>query len=224
MKRQLNKIKKLKKKINVEKILMSTGRVPNTRFLGLEKSGMELRADGGTKVNNRMETNIPHIFAAGDVERKPMLETVAAREGYIAATNALSSDKLEIDYNNPHAVFTIPQVASVGYTDKITNELGFTCRRSTVKFRHIPKALILFDEHGLIKIVIDAKTERVLGVHVLSTNAADIIMEGVLAVKYNMTLDDIIETTHVFPMLSEAFKIGALSFKRDIRKLSCCTM
>ena len=82
----------------------------------------------------------------------------------------------------------------------------------------------MFDEHGLIKIVIDAKTERVLGVHVLSTNAADIIMEGVLAVKYNMTLDDIIETTHVFPMLSEAFKIGALSFKRDIRKLSCRTM
>lgn len=82
MKRQLNKIKKLKK-INVEKILMSTGRVPNTRFLGLEKSGMELRADGGTKVNNRMETNIPHIFAASNVEGKPMLETVAARDGYI---------------------------------------------------------------------------------------------------------------------------------------------
>jgi len=213
------------KKINVEKVLMATGRVPNTRFLGLENIGIELRADGSIKVNNQMETNIPYIFAAGDVKGKPMLETVAAREGFIAATNALSSDKLKIDYSIiPHAVFTTPQVASVGYTDKIANELGFTCRCSTVKFRHIPKALILFDERGLIKIVIDAKTERILGVHILSKNAADIIMEGVLAVKYNLTLDDIIETTHVFPTLSEALKIGALSFKRDIDKLSCCTV
>ena len=213
------------KQIEIEKVLMATGRTPNTKSLGLEKIGVNLNPDGSVRVNKRMETSVSHIYVAGDIKGKPMLETVAAREGYIVATNALSKKKLEIDYCIiPSAVFTTPQVASVGYTDKIANELGFTCRCSTVKFRHIPKALILFDERGLIKIVIDAKTERILGVHVLSSNATDIIMEGVLAVKYNLTLDDIIETTHVFPTLAEALKIGALSFKKDINKLSCCTV
>jgi mercuric reductase len=87
----------------------------------------------------------------------------------------------------------------------------------------VPKAHIIGDTRGLVKMVADAKTKRVVGVHILASNAADIIHEGVLAVKFKLTIDDIIDTVHVFPTLSESLKLAAQSFYRDVRMMSCCT-
>ncbi len=164
-----------------------------------------------------------NIWAAGDVIGEPMLETIAAREGMIATNNALLEEKIKMDYRiAPHAIFTNPQVGSVGFTDLQANQLGFDCRCNTIPIGFVAKSKIINEDRGVLKIVINRKTEEILGIHILSTNAADLIHEGVMIIKNHMTLDDVIGTIHVFPTLSEAIKLTAQSFKRDISVISCC--
>ncbi len=212
-----------KREFEAEKLLMSTGRRPNTADLGLEKAGVKVDKNGAVIVNEEMRTTSPNIWAAGDVVGEPMLETVAGKEGAIAAENALAGKGKKMDLSAvPHAVFTIPQVASVGLTEKGAEEKGIRCRCSTIPMELVPRAVLAKDTCGLVKMVIDAKTERILGVHILASLAADMIHEGVLAVKYGLTIDDIIDTVHVFPTMTEAVKLAAQSFRKDISKMSCC--
>lgn len=213
-----------KKEYEAEQLLMATGRAPNTRNLGLEKTDVKLREDGAVIVNDQMKSSTANIWAAGDVIGEPMLETTAAKENVIAAHNAFSNPKRKMDFTSvPHAIFTMPQVASVGLTDAEANQNGFTCSCNWIPMSSVPKAKIVGDTRGLVKLVIDNKTKRILGVHILSPLAADLIHEGVLAVKFKLTIDNIIDTVHVFPTMSEAIKLAAQSFYRDIDKMSCCT-
>lgn len=212
-----------KREFVAEKLLMATGRKPNTKGLGLEKAGVEVDKNGAIIVDEEMRTTSQNIFAAGDVLGEPMLETVAGKEGSIAAENALTNRKRKMDFSAvPHAIFTIPQVASVGLTEKKAEEKGIICKCSAIPMELVPKAVLAKDTRGLIKMVIDAKTERIIGVHILASLAADMIHEGVLAVKYGLTVDDIIDTVHVFPTMTEAIKLVAQSFRKDISKMSCC--
>ena len=205
-----------------EHILIAAGRKPNTHNLGLEKIGINLGKKGQIIVDEFMKAG-ENIWAAGDVIGEPMLETIAAREGMIATNNALSEEKIKMDYRiAPHAIFTNPQVGSVGFTDLQANQLGYDCRCNTIPIGFVAKSKILNDDRGVLKIVINRKTEEILGIHILSTNAADLIHEGVMIIKNHMTLDDVISTIHVFPTLSEAIKLTAQSFKRDISVISCC--
>ncbi len=206
-----------------DELLMATGREPNTKQLGLEAVGVKLRGDGAVKVNDEMHTSASHVWAAGDVIGEPMLETIAAKEGATAAENALQGTHRKIDFLPvPKAVFTSPQVASVGLTDKVANEKGYKCACRTVEMKKVPKAITIRETRGLIKMVAENSTGRILGVHILSDNAADIIQEGVLAVKYGLTVDDIIDTVHVFPTMAESTKLAAMSFRKDLENLSCC--
>ena len=207
-------------------LLLATGRTPNTEVLNLATAGVEVKHDKGVKVDPEMRSTAPHIFAAGDVVGKPMLETTAAREGYIAAENALANRGLKMDYRAvPHAVFTHPAVASVGPTDAQANAAGrVRCACNTVLLEQVPKPVIVDDARGLVKIVAEAESHRILGVHILASLAPDMIHEGVLAVKHGLTLEDIIDTVHVFPTHSEAIKLAALSFFEDVDKLTCCAM
>lgn len=210
-------------KISAEKLLMATGRRPNTADLALENSGVAVTNSGAIQVDAEMRTNVPHIFAAGDVVGEPMLETVAAKEGSIAASNALFNTHLRMDFSAvPHAIFTSPQVASVGITEAQAMERFGTCSCRTLMMSDVPKAVVTNKTEGLIKMVVDPKTQRILGVHMLSELAADIIHEAVLAVKYGLTTDDIIDTVHIFPTMSESMKLVATSFKKDLKRLSCC--
>jgi mercuric reductase len=122
----------------------------------------------------------------------------------------------------PHAIFTSPQVASVGITEKESMEKFGTCSCKTLLMKDVPKALIVNKTKGLIKMVVDPDTQQILGVHILSDLAADLIHEATLAVKYKMKVDDIIDTVHVFPTMSESIKLVATSFKKNLKKLSCC--
>ncbi len=206
-----------------DQLLMATGRKPNTQDLGLEMAGVRLREDGAIKVNREMHTSAQHVWAAGDVIGEPMLETIAAKEGATAAENALRGAHKKIDFLPvPRAVFTSPQVASVGLTDRESNERGYECTCRTVEMSKVPKAITIRETRGLIKMVAENRTGRILGVHILADNAADIIHEGVLAVKYKLTIDDIIDTVHIFPTMAESIKLAATSFKKDLGKLSCC--
>lgn len=208
---------------SAEKLLMATGRRPNTTDLALENAGVAVSNNNAVMVDEEMRTNIPNIFAGGDVIGEPMLETVAAKEGSIAASNALFGTHLRMDFNTvPHAVFTSPQVASVGITEKKAMERYGACSCKTLLMSDVPKAVVVNKTKGLIKMVVEPKTQRILGVHILSDLAADIIHEAVLAVKHQLTVDDIIDTVHVFPTMSESIKLVATSFKKDLKRLSCC--
>src|SRR5881296_3605870 len=215
-----------KRKFEAESLLMSTGRSPNTEGPNLPAVGVEAKEDGGVKVDTEMRSTVRHIFAGGDVIGKPMLETTAAKEGYIAAENALANRGLKMDYRAvPHAVFTNPAVASVGPTDAEAKRGGqLRCACNSVLLEQVPRPVIVEDTRGLVKIVAEAKSHKILGVHILASLAPDMIHEGVLAVKHGLTLEDIIDTVHVFPTHSEAIKLAALSFFEDVDKLSCCAI
>jgi mercuric reductase len=217
------RVKGRNKEFQAEQLLFATGRTPNTDNLKLEKASVELDENGFVKVNEEMQTSAPHIWAAGDVIGEPMLETIAAKEGAVAVNNAFGETKKRIKfYEVPRAVFTYPEVASVGLTDAQANGQGIKCACGILSLDLVPKAHVIGDTRGLVKLVANAETKRVVGVHILAPHAADIIHEGVMAVKFKLTIDDIIDTVHVFPTLSEGVKLAAQSYYKDVEKLSCC--
>ncbi len=206
-----------------EELLLATGVAPNSDDMGLETAGVKVSSRGFIEVNEELRTSASHIWAAGDVVGKAFLETVAAKEGYAAASNALDGTKKTIDYDLvPKAVFTDPQVASVGLTEEEYMRRYNVCSCRTIEIAQVPKAMAIKETRGLVKMAIDPKTEVVAGVHMVAPMAADLIHEAALAVKFKLTIDDIVDTVHVFPTMSEAIKRVAQSFKRDITKMSCC--
>ncbi|MDR7534698.1 MAG: mercury(II) reductase [Armatimonadota bacterium] len=204
-------------------LLLAAGVAPNTEGLGLEAAGVEVTRGGFVKVTPWLQTTAPTIFAAGDVVGNMQLETVAAKEGYLAAGNALTGSQDTIVYEHvPHAVFTNPQVASVGLTEEQVMERFHACACRTVRVEQVPKAKAIKETRGLIKMVVHPETAAVLGVHMVAPLAADVIHEATLAVKFGLTVDDLIDTVHVFPTLSEGIKLAAQAFRRDISRMSCC--
>jgi len=211
-----------RKAFRAEQILMATGRKPNTENIGLEKAGIETEK-GFVKINEYLQTTNPDIYAAGDCASSVMLETVAARMGNIAVRNAFEASTATINFREiPSAVFTNPQVAKVGYTEEEYSAKTGVCACRTLSMSLVPKAHVINDTRGIIKMVIDPRTLKIVGVHIVSPLAADMIHEATLAVKFNLTIDDIVDTVHVFPTLSEAIKLVAQSFRKDVSKLSCC--
>ena len=216
--------------VSADEILLAAGKTPNTKGLMLKKANVTVDEKQAIVVNQFFLTSNPSIFAVGDTTNLPLrLETTAGKEGTLAAENALlrqgsgGQTLKSIDYNAvPYTIFTDPQYASVGFTeDKQMKETGVcTCR--TVSFRDVPKAIVLNRTEGLIKMGIDPKTKQILGVHILAPNAGDLIAQAMILIKNKNTIDDVINSMPVFPTLSEALKIVALSFTRDISKLSCC--
>lgn len=217
------KLGTLQSTIKGEELLLATGVSPNSDGMGLETAGVKLSPRGFIEVDDELRTSALHIWAAGDVVGKLFLETVAAKEGFIAASNALQGTNKTIDYDSvPKAVFTDPQVASVGLTEAEYMRRFNVCACRTIDIAQVPKAQAIKETRGKIKMAIDPKTEAVAGVHIVAPMAADLIHEATLAVKLKLTIDDIVDTVHVFPTMSEAIKRVAQSFKRDISRMSCC--
>lgn len=206
-----------------ERILAATGIRPNTEDMGLEEIGVKLNGRGFIVTDERQETSVPGVYAAGDVTGVRPLETTAAKQGFNAAHNALRGEAKTIDYDLvPRAVFTDPQVAAVGWTEgREMEELG-TCWCRTVPLEAVPKAQAAGDTRGLVKLVVHPETRRILGAHAVAANAAEIIHVPVLAMRAGFTIDDLIDTVHVFPTYAEAWKMCAQTFERDPRTISCC--
>lgn len=210
--------------VAADEILFAAGKTPNTQGLGLDVVGVEIDKRQAVIVNQYFQTSHPNVFAVGDVTNLPLrLETTAGREGTLAAENALKNTTLSIDYNTvPYAIFTDPQLAGVGLSEDEQIEQMGVCACRTVSFEDVPKALIMRRTEGLIKMGMDPKTRQILGVHILAPNAAELIAEAMMLVKNKNTIDDVVNSLPMFPTLSEAIKIAALSFTKDISKLSCC--
>jgi len=207
-----------------DEILLAAGKTANTEGLGLENLKVETNDRKSIVVNENFQTNNPNIFAVGDVAALPLrLETTAGREGTLAAENALKNTKNTIDYDTvPYTIFTDPQLAGVGLTEDEQMKRMKTCACRTVSFEHVPKAAILRRTEGLISMSIHPETAIIMGVHILSPLAGELIAEAMMLVKNQNTIDDVINSLPMFPTLSEAIKLVAISFRKDISKLSCC--
>lgn len=212
------------KEVSGDEILLAAGKTPNTQDLVLDKAGVEVDGKIAIKVNPQFQTSQAHIYAVGDITNAPLrLEPTAGREGTLAAENALNDTKNSIDYDTvPWAIFTDPQLAGVGFTEEKQMEQLGKCVCRTVSFTDIPKAQILNRTEGLIKMVIHPETKQIQGVHILAPNAGELITQAMWLVKNKNTVDDVVSSLPMFPTLSESLKIAALSFTRDISKLSCC--
>lgn len=210
-------------KLVADEILLAAGVQANTVDLGLQKAGIKANRNGFIQVNEYYQTDNPVIFAAGDCVGKMALETVAAKEGSLAAENALTIPVRTLNYEHiPHAVFTNPQVASVGLTEEEEMRRFNACSCRTIRMDAIPKALAINEDRGLFKMVIHPRSSKVLGVHIVSPHAADLIHAATFAVKFGLTVDDVIDTLFVFPTLSEGIKRVAQAFTRDVSVMSCC--
>jgi mercuric reductase len=209
--------------VDFDEILIATGVQPNTASLNLESVGVKTDRRGFIEIDEHFRTANANIFAAGDCVGKLALETVAAREGAIAAENALTGSAKTINYEEiPHAVFTMPQVASVGITEAELMKRIKVCACRTVPISSVPKGRALKIKHGIVKLVINPHSAEIVGASVVSPVAAEMIHEAALAIRNKMTIYDLIDTVHVFPTFSEGLKIAAQAFTRDISTMSCC--
>jgi dihydrolipoamide dehydrogenase len=191
------------KEIVADKVLVAVGRSFNSNGIGIEEIGVEKGKRGEIIVNERMETNIPGVYAIGDVVGGPLLAHVASRQGIIAVRNMMG-DRAEMDYSAiPSAIFTLPEIASVGLREQEAKARDMDITTGHFQFRALAKAHIIGEIDGLIKIISDAKTDRVLGVHIIGPHASDLIHEGTLAIRNGLTTKDISETIHAHPTLSE---------------------
>jgi mercuric reductase len=211
-----------------EKLMIATGRNPHTQELGLERVGAVVDAAGAIRVDRTLRTSVSHIWAAGDVigreTESQMATPVGAHDGKIAAHNALSGElPREVDHRVlPRVIFTDPQVAVVGLTDEETVAAGIACNCNAIPLSVVPRAGAIRDARGLIKMVLDDTTRRVVGVSMLGTNAGEVIHEAAMALRFGATTDDFIDLIHVYPTMAEALKLVAISFTKDVNRLSCC--
>lgn len=209
--------------IKAELVLVTTGRRPNTKNMGLEENGVELLPGGGIKVDDRMRTTRPGVYAAGDVTGTDQFVYMAAYGAKLAARNAMNSDSMIYDNSAmPWVVFTDPQVAGVGLSEASATAKGFDVKTSVIGLEHIPRALAARDTRGLIKLVADNKTNKLLGAQILAPEGADSIQTAVLAIKHGLSVNDLADT--IFPYLTtvEGLKLAAQTFDKDVSKLSCC--
>ena len=206
-----------------EQVLVTTGRAPNTADLGLAEAGVSLARNGGIVVDDRMRTSKPGVYAAGDVTGSDQFVYMAAYGAKLAARNALNGDSLVYDNAAmPWVVFTDPQVAGVGLSEAQAIERGLSVKTSIVPLDSVPRALAARDTRGLVKLVADAKSDRLLGGQIFAPEGADSIQTLALAIKFGMTTKELGET--IFPYLTtvEGLKLAAQGFARDVAKLSCC--
>lgn len=209
--------------LSAEHVLLTTGRSPNTQGLGLQDADIALTPRGGIAVDERMRTSRPGIYAAGDVTGRDQFVYMAAYGAKLAALNALNGDSHVYDNAAmPWVVFTDPQVAGVGLTEAAARAQGFETKISIAPLDQVPRALAARDTRGLIKLVADAASDRLLGAQILAPEGADSIQTMVLALKHGMTAKELGET--IFPYLTtvEGLKLAAQGFGKDVAKLSCC--
>ncbi|MCD6574692.1 dihydrolipoyl dehydrogenase [Candidatus Aerophobetes bacterium] len=199
-----------KEKVLFDRVLVSIGRRPNSKELHLDKAGVRTDERGWIKVDSRMQTTSPGIYAAGDIIGGYLLAHVAYMEGEVAAENAMGEDS-RINYRAiPRFICSTPEVAAVGLTEKKAKEEGHNIKIGRYPFSANGKAIIFGEREGLVKIVCDSDTEEILGMHILGPQATDLILEGTLAINQESTVREIIDTIHPHPTLSEAIREAAL--------------
>ncbi len=207
-----------------DKVLFAIGKNPNIESLNLDKVNVDISENHSIKVNKYLQTSNPSIYAVGDViDVQKRMETTAGREGSLAVLNIIQGNHSFINYDEvPYAIFATPSVAGVGLRDEDVFQTNLNCSCLSLTLDKVPKALLIGDTRGYIKMVIDHDTKEILGMHLISKDAVDIIHEAVMIVKNKMTVSEVADTIHIFPTLSELIKLVAQSSIRDLSSVSCC--
>ena len=206
-----------------DEILVAAGRSPNVEELGLDGAAVELDERGAVRVDEGLGTSNPRVWAVGDVTLGPQYVYVAAHEGAMAADNALSGGGKTLDFSAlPGVMFTDPQVATVGFTEARARAAGWEVETSVLPLKAVPRALVNRDTLGVVKLVAQKDTGRLLGAHVVAENAGDVIYAATLAVRFGLTVSDLADGFAPYLTMSEGLKLAAQTFGRDVSKLSCC--
>lgn len=209
--------------IEGDAILVATGRAARVAALDLAKADIDVDGNGFITVDEHLRTTNRQVFAVGDVAGGPQFVYVAAAQGHVAAQNALRGGRETVDYSGlPDVVFTDPQLARAGMTEAEALAAGHQCDCRLLGLDNVPRGLVNHDTRGAIKLVADQQTGKVLGVHALADGAGDLILAGVYAIKFGLTVNDLATTWAPYLTMSEALKLVAQSFTTPVDQLSCC--
>ncbi|ASU85868.1 mercury(II) reductase [Nocardiopsis gilva YIM 90087] len=209
--------------LRFDEVLVATGRRPVTDGLNLEAVGVATGERGEVVVDAHLRTANPRVWAAGDVAGQAQFVYVAGAQGAMVADNALDGAERTLDYSPlPRVTFTSPAIAAVGLTDAQAGRQGVDCECRVLGLENVPRAIVNRDTRGLIKIVAERDSGRVLGVTVVAEGAGDVIATAVYAVQEGMTVDQVARTWCPYLTMAEGFKLAAQTFTRDVAKLSCC--
>ncbi|WP_407703020.1 mercury(II) reductase [Virgibacillus tibetensis] len=212
-----------KRVVESEQLLIAAGRKPNTDSLNLNEAGVKVGKRNEILINDYARTSNEKIYAAGDVTLGPQFVYVAAYEGGIVADNAIGGLNKKLDLSVvPAVTFINPSIATVGLTEEEAKEQGYEVKTSVLSLDAVPRALVNRETTGLFKMVADVKTLKVLGVHVVSENAGDVIYVATLAVKFGLTVEDLKDSLAPYLTMAEGLRLTALTFDKDVSKLSCC--
>jgi NAD(P) transhydrogenase len=196
--------------IAVDKVLYSAGRTGNTRGLGLEGAGVSVDAKGRILVNEHFQTSAPHIYAAGDVIGSPGLASVSMEQGRVAACHAFSiAYKTKVSNLMPFGVYTIPEISMVGATEEQLREQGVAYEAGRARYEHNARGHIIGEKDGLLKLLFEVPSRRLLGVHIIGERATELVHIGQMAMASASTIDLFIDSVFNFPTLSEAYKYAA---------------
>ncbi len=216
------------RELRAERLVVATGRRPNTEDIGIERADVRVGAEGQVVVDERLRTNVAHIFAAGDVigreQASQMATPVGSQDGGIVAHNAFSTEPPRTVNHRviPRAIFIDPPLAVVGMTEKEAVAAGHPCWCKATPMSVVPRAGAIRDTRGFVKMVADRDTNEVLGVTMLGTGAPEVIHEAAMALRFRAKLHDFVDLLHVYPTMAEALKIAAISRYKDPARLSCC--
>ena len=208
---------------STKQLLVAAGRRPVTGGLCLERVGVKTGERGEIIVDEHLRSSNERSWAAGDVTGHPQYVYVAAAQGTLAAGNALQDARRTLDYAAlPRVTFTSPAIASVGLTDAEAASSGIWCACRTLPLGYVTRAQVDRDTRGLVKLVADAATGRLLGAHVIAEGAGDVITAAGYALTAGMTLDQLAHSWAPYLTMAEALKLAAQRFTTDVAKLSCC--
>lgn len=208
--------------LRADRLLVATGRAPNTSDLDLQLAGVDTDDAGAIDVDSRMRTSAANIYAAGDCTRQPQFVYVAAAAGAKAAIN-MTGGHAELDLSAmPAVVFTDPQIATVGLTEAAAQALGMEVESRSLPLAHVPRARVNFDARGFIKMVAERGSGRLVGVQAVAADAGELIQSAALAVHAGMTVHDLAEQLFPYLTMVEGLKLAAQTFFKDVKQLSCC--
>ena len=206
-----------------EQLLVATGRRPRTAGLGLEEIGVGVGGRGEVLVGANLSTADPRVWAAGDVTGHPQFVYVAADHGSAVVANAFQGADRRVDYGSlPRITFTNPTVASAGLTEAQARQRGIDVQSRVLDLAVVPRAIVSRSPRGLVKLVAERETGRILGVHLLADGAGDAILAGVYAIEAGMTVEQMAGSWNPYLTIGEAIHLAAQSFTRDPSRLSCC--
>ncbi|WP_296485929.1 FAD-dependent oxidoreductase [Rhodoferax sp.] len=208
--------------LRADKLLVATGRSHNTSRLSLQAAGVAVNAQGAIVVDKAMRSNSPHIYAAGDCTDQPQFVYVAAAAGTRAAVNMTGGDATLDLTAMPAVVFTDPQVATVGLSEAEAQLKGIETDSRTLSLDNVPRALANFDTRGFIKLVVDAGSGRLIGVQAVTPEAGELIQTAVMAIRAQMTVQELANTLFPYLTMVEGLKLCAQTFTKDVTQLSCC--